>query len=731
MTKERGVYPVILCGGSGTRLWPVSTRLQPKQFIPLLGSTSLFQETVERVASLADFRMLVVVAGTSHQTWVADQLRGFPFPSAVLFEPEGRDSAPAIAAAVAFVQAQDPDGIVAIVPCDHYIPDTDAFRNDMNRAVEAADKGGIVTLGITPTEPSTAYGYINPSDAKAKVSAVRAFVEKLDEATARLYIDEGYLWNSGNFIASVEVLTTAFENCDPTLLSYVKEALDTGSHRPAGLTLGRAFRTAPKISFDYAVMEKFPDRHVVRSTMDWSDLGAWDAVHKILPKDASNNSHRGDVTFVDATNCHVRATPGTQVVAAALDGLNIIAEEDVVFVTRLDRSQFVKTVADKAKAAPQSVDTRTHGETARAWRLWLETSVFPLWWANGFDHDVGIWRESLDERTGRPTGQNIRARVQGRQTYAFARAGIKGWSGPWADVVEYGFQSIDRHYATDTGLMRTLVDAGGNSINDDVLLYDQTFVLLALSACADHDPSAEERALTFLDRIETAFRHPGGARGFKETGDYPYQSNAQMHLFEAALAWTEADGSGRWRSLADEIASLARDHLIDKQSGFIREFYTTDWSPADGDDGSIVEPGHQFEWAWLLVRWATLSDDESWIAIARDLFEAGSQGIDPVRDVAVERLDPALTITSDKARLWPQTEWLKAALILEKVGSIPASSGHVERAINAVSRYFETPVLGLWFDKMADGSGFVDEPCPASSLYHIICAIEELEGCSE
>jgi mannose-6-phosphate isomerase len=213
-----------------------------------------------------------------------------------------------------------------------------------------------------------------------------------------------------------------------------------------------------------------------------------------------------------------------------------------------------------------------------------------------------------------------------------------------------------------------------------------------------------------------ALRHPGG--GFREAGDQPFQANAHMHLLEASLAWEEA-GQADWRALSDEIAGLALGAFIDHR-GVLSEFFDADWRRAGGDDGRLVEPGHQFEWAWLLDRWGRARGRADGQLAARALHEAGRQGVDPRRACAVNALWEDLTVRDGWARLWPQTEYLKSSLAL----------GETEDALQAASglrRYLETPVRGLWRDRQGPTGGFAHGGAPATSLYHIVGAIRQLE----
>ena len=727
------VYPVIMCGGSGTRLWPASRPSRPKQFIPLTGPRSLFQETVERARRLDGFRRLTVVAGAGQAHWLTGQLAAMGVDADVILEPEGRDSAPAVAVAAHHVRDLDPDGTLVILASDHHVPDAEAFRSTIGTAAKGAQDGRIVTLGIRPREPSSAYGYIR-SEGTDEVRPVAAFVEKPDAETAQRYMDEGYLWNSGNFIARADTLLSELDTHAAEVSRGAKAALDGGRPGAHGKLLAASFAQVPKISVDYAVMERTKRAAVVPSDLEWSDLGAWDAVYATQPHDDAGNAVQGESVLVDVTNSYIRAAEGRFIVAADVDGLAIVDEDDVTFVTRLDRAQRVKDVVEELRRQARAEIDRPRPAfslTAASDRLsrWLRTAAWPLWWSLGYDRERDMWRESLSPE-GKPTGEARRARVQGRQTFVFAAARRFDWAGPWQEAVAAGCRAMETYRDAD-GFLRTRMNADGEVLDDETLLYDQTFVLLALAEGADVIEGAEEQALALMDRLDERF---GYQRGYRERGAHPFQSNAHMHLFEAAQAWFEASGGTRWRDVANGIAMLARDRFVDAEGGFLREFFDGDWLPAAGRDGGIVEPGHQFEWAWLFARWTALSNDSSWLEVAARLFDAGMKGVDPERAVALDTMDTSLRPVTERARLWHQTEWLKAALILARMGPEEERERYhdeAQRAFDALMRYLDTEVPGLWRDKLTGENTFSIEPSPASSLYHIVAAAIELKASAE
>lgn len=718
-------YPVIMCGGAGTRLWPASRPSRPKQFIPLAGNRSLFQETVARVAPLSgkDGR-LIVVGGVGHRQWIVDQLGEMEIEAQVLLEPEARDSAAAMAAAAAWVERRDAKGVVGFVASDHHIPDHDAFRAAVVEAAGGAEAGRVVTLGVAPTEPSQAYGYIKPSG--RGLSPVDRFVEKPDRTQAQAYIDAGYLWNSGNFIVSAATLIQELSAHAPAVLDAVRGALPVETDAGAGVqTLGAAFSSSPKISIDYAVMEKTARASVLEVSFDWSDLGAWDSIA------ATGEGDTGQHIFEDAEGCLVRAPDGVLVAALGVRNLAIVVEEDAVLVCELGQSQNVKKVVERIRAtSPHHLDfVRAPQEDlatgAARFADWMRVKALPVWSTLGQSTD-GAFAEVLTLE-GRALSPQRRARVQARQIFVYASAGLSGWQGPWRSIVERGLARLYADYLRPDGLCRTTLTADGRPQDETAYLYDQAFVLFALSAARSagiDDPTLEERAVRLRDALLAAAPAEGG---LIEAGDHPYQSNAHMHLLEACLGWQAAGDDAGWTALADRVVDLAMTKFIDAEGGFLREFFTADWSPAAGEDGRLVEPGHQFEWAWLLARVGRARGRDDVASAARRLYENGRKGVIERPVIAVDAMNDDGSIRSRRARLWPQTEWLKASLILAET----ATDGDRQRlmadaasALRALWLYL-TPD-GLWRDKHMPQGGFLDEPAPASSFYHIAAAFGQL-----
>ena len=690
------VYPVILCGGSGQRLWPASRPWRPKAFLALVGEESGFQAAVLRARPLViDGGGLIVVGGEQHAGLIAHQLAELGIEATVLLEPVGRDTAPAIAAAAAWVAREAPEAILAILPADHHIPDAEAFRAAVRVALPAASHGAIVTLGLRPTGPLSAYGYIRPGPGEEPVRPIAAFVEKPQAEAAAALMAQGALWNIGVFVATARTLGEEAVRWAPALAAVATAAVGDAVQDGAVVRLAPAFASATEAAFDRAVMEQTDHGAVLAVDFAWSDLGAWDAV-----------------AAAAGQRVLVRAAPGVRVAVVGLTDIAVVVEPDAVLVTALTHSQAVRDVAS-SEGPPRRYPSLA--DAARASDLWLRTAALPLWATVGVDPATGAFREALT-CDGVPDDPWRRARVQARQTFVFASAAADGLDGPWSAVARAGFAAFRARARLGTGLFAARLELDGTR-GASAGLYDHAFVLLALaglSRAAAGDHALEAEAVELLGRLQI-FRH---AAGFREVEPHPFQANAHMHLLEAALTWEGAGGQAVWGALADEIAGLALSRFIDPASGVLREFFDAQWRPLPGEAG-LIEPGHQFEWAWLLERWGVARGEARARAASRRLFEAGRRGFDPARGVIVNALWADFGVRDAGARLWPQTEHLKAALALGE------TSAALEAA-NGLAIFLDTPARGVWRERMRPDGGFVEQAAPATSLYHLYLAIREL-----
>lgn len=339
------IVPIILCGGGGTRLWPASTGGRPKPFLPLLDRTTTFAATLDRVGDADLFAPPVIVANRRHRALVAAALAEAEVAATVLLEPEARDTAPAIAAASAFVAARDPGAILLVLAADHMVRDVGGFRATVRAALPAAEAGRIVVFGIPPAAPHTGFGYIrpgNPLAGMAEIREVAAFVEKPDEAKARAYIAAGYLWNSGNFMLSAATAAAEFTAHAPGLAAAAARAVAAATAADGTFDLAEGpFAEAERISFDHAVMEKTHRAAVVEAAFDWSDLGTWSAVWEAATRDADGNAVEGDAVLLDAHRNYV-STDRQLVGILGLDDIVVVASEAAMLVAPRGRADQLK-----------------------------------------------------------------------------------------------------------------------------------------------------------------------------------------------------------------------------------------------------------------------------------------------------------------------------------------------------------------------------------------------------
>jgi mannose-1-phosphate guanylyltransferase/mannose-6-phosphate isomerase len=729
------VHPIILCGGPGARLWPVSTPERPKPFIALLGERSLFQATAQRVSRISGAGRPLVVTGVAHIEEGRRQLAAIGVEANFLIEPCGRDSGPALIAATLWVARDDPEAAVLVVAADHHIPDADAFAASVAAASAAAADGAIVTFGARPTFAATVYGYIRAGEPLPGAGAARrvdAFVEKPDAAKAAGLLRAGALWNSGNFLFRADVMLTETAAHAPEMLASVRQAVADGVHSGDAFELGPAFAQAPRVSIDVAVMEKTDRAAVLPIDHDWSDVGSWPAIWALSPHDLAGNSVEGAAVAGESEDCLVRAGPGMEVIALGLKSVAVIAEDGKVLVSDMARSADLKAALQDLRNTARGAPVAKAGEVAGRLSRWLRQSALPLWWSFGADHVGGGFHEAL-ERDLTPAGATRRTRVQARQIQVYAAAGLAGWPGPWRDAVDHGLADLFDHRQRADGLFHGLTDTRGSPLDGAGPLYDQAFVLLALATAARAWPERADdlraRGLALGAAVRQAFAHDGG--GFRaSTSRALFLADPIMHLFEASLAWIEADDIPFWNTLADELADLFLTRMYEPKGARIREAFDADWRPAPGPEGRILMPGHHYEWAWLLECWALRLGRADARAVARALYASAERGVDPASGLVVDALREDFSIDRGSSRLWPQTERVKAALLLapaEEADAAPYLASAVQAA-RASERYLDPAAPGLWTDTPIVGGAPEPAAALASSFYHIAGAILALEG---
>jgi len=361
------IIPLIMCGGAGTRLWPASREVRPKQFLPLFGARSTFQNTLLRVSDAALFSRPIVITNKAYRFMVQEQLAEIGIEADVLLEPMRRDSGPAIAAGAAFAQTRENDAVVLALAADHVVRDGGAFVAACRQGLVAANAGRIVTFGIRPERAAVEYGYIRPGAVvSGEVCAVAEFVEKPDPATAAEYIATGYFWNSGNFMFRAAVLLGEYRNVDAKSVQAVSDAVTKAGRDLGFVTLDAdAFGSAKAISIDYAVMEKTARAAVVPVACGWSDVGSWHAVWELSDKDGQGNAAQGKAVFEDSRNCNV-STDRALVALEGVDDLVVVATQDAVLVSRQKDANGLKRLVAKLKTVAPEV-TEDHLKVHRPW----------------------------------------------------------------------------------------------------------------------------------------------------------------------------------------------------------------------------------------------------------------------------------------------------------------------------------------------------------------------------
>ncbi|MBV7520812.1 mannose-1-phosphate guanylyltransferase/mannose-6-phosphate isomerase [Ensifer sp. ENS12] len=369
-TTEKKITPVLLAGGAGSRLWPVSRDRLPKQFQPLVGTLSTYQQTLKRVSDTNLYLDPLVITNEDFRFFAKRQAEEVGVHATVALEPARRDSAAAMAIAAVVASRRMRDGLVLALAADHVILDDDLFTNAVKVGQKAATEGHIVVFGLAPTEPRTSYGYIKPGSAIGDISdlyVVDAFVEKPDVNTALEYLEKGFLWNSGNFLFRADVMINELATFAPDILAAAHASVDKASSDLGFLRLDReSFEASPKDSIDYAVIERSNRIAVVRGHFPWSDIGSWDAIWEVTTKDDGKNVIEGDGLALGSEGCLVHSNGILTTVVGAKD-LVVVSTKDAVLVVPKSHAQEVKGLVERLKATGHNAVTELHKRTYRPW----------------------------------------------------------------------------------------------------------------------------------------------------------------------------------------------------------------------------------------------------------------------------------------------------------------------------------------------------------------------------
>ena len=717
------IHPVILCGGSGTRLWPLSTPARPKQFLLLTSNESMIQDTVDRVAAplhpSLSFDVPMIIGSKRHQVVLDEK---FPAAKKIL-EPFGRNSAPAVAAACL---AYDPDDLVLILSADHDIQDVTAFHDAIFAAAEAASQDAIVTFGIQPSHPATGYGYIKAGQAAGDGTAlpVDAFVEKPDFETAQSYLADGsYYWNAGIFLFKARVMQMALRAHAPDVLKGVEAAMGPLDTEQIHLD-PTAFATSPSISIDYAVMEKAENVKTVPVNMGWSDVGGFRALHELLTESDRDNYTYGPVHVVESEGVYVRSE-GPAVSVSGVSDLVIVATENEVMITPSKDDVSVKALGTEVQTHRHRLGfSQSLRDAARTW-LW---EAFDVWAKVAWDEQRGGFIERLG-MDGKPDiDANRRTRVQARQVFSFAKAVEFGWPNQKAarTLVERGLEHLDTKLRHPEGGWVHLTSADEAILDQKRALYDHAFIILAGSAA--YQATQSERALVIAEDavayVEAHLKdsdHGGWSQA--DPVELPRKANPHMHMLEAMLAYYDATGRAQALELASETVRLFETRYFNPANDVMGEFFTADWQAEASIDATVFEPGHHYEWAALLYMYDQLTGHDTLSWRRRLIRRADQSGRNPKTGFAVNAVHANGTFSNSNGRLWHQIELFRAYLMHPGLAHRAKAEALIERIFQT---YLNAGPKGGWVDEIdADGNS-VSDTVPASMLYHAVTAFAPL-----
>ncbi|MEZ5871921.1 MAG: AGE family epimerase/isomerase [Nitratireductor sp.] len=779
------IIPVIMAGGIGSRLWPLSRQDKPKQFLTIMGKQSLLQQTVGRVLEdgnpLGIERMIVVTnRDFAHETM--EQLSGFPeIEFDFIFEPAVRNTGPAMAAAAVHVNRNYPGSVMVMLAADHHIVFKSEFLRLLAVAANAASDDSILTFGIRPDRPETGYGYIKFEDNGTELCTVAEFVEKPDHKTAAKWVASGdYLWNSGMFCFEDKTLLDAYELHCKDVLEGIKLSYENAQTSGSGIFLSAdEYENCRSISIDYAIMEHSSNIKVVPASIGWSDVGGWNQIAELAELDPSEQV--GRTMLIQSTNNHFH-TGEKLVVAIGVDNLVVVDTSDAMLVMHRDRSQEVRQVYESLKAQAddliatpfRQMSTRQKASyNQQRIRRWLVDDALPLWLNIGWDRRHGGFIENFD-RTGHPRESDPRrVRVLARQLYAFSRAKLLGWQVNCTPVLKNAMDFLRQHAQSEDGGWVYTLGADGRAIDQSVHTYDQAFVLFGLSwaykATGSTDAlemirqtvdfvdehlcdkvnggyfdtpqsrtlshELETKRLVFEDQpvSQSPIREPGfaDASAIFTSRSRPVikNLNPHMHLLEAFLALYEATGDRSYLDRSAAIVAPLKNTALDGQLGALPEIYDASLAPLSVDAGQWCEPGHHFEWAHLLLSYGRLVGEDM-SEQARKLFSfAEAFGISPVTGLVIDRMSPEGKAIEDTSRLWPQLERLRCMLALRKTG-MDIFEDKIEMCVQSVfEAYLDPAPDGMWEDKIDARGRIISKEIPQSSFYHIVAAFTDyLEG---
>lgn len=732
------ILPIILCGGSGSRLWPLSRSTAPKQFHKLAGDKTMLCETLDRVSTRLPenlYQPARVIGAAQFEALITEQSQASTTDiDRIILEPCMRDTCAAVAASISDIANSNPDQIILVLPSDHHVADVTGFSSVVKRAAQSvAQDGGIMTIGITPNRPETQFGYIERASGDGPIYDVERFREKPDIAAAKAYLALGtFFWNAGIFMFRAKDMAQEFERQQPAIWKQATLAATSGKIEQKCLFLDSAsFEACEKISIDYGIMENAKLIRTVQAAFDWSDLGSWNQLHETAQKDNKGNVIIGDVVSTGVYNSYIRIEDRPAAIAG-IDDIVVVSQPDALMIVHREKSYLVKDLHGMISktAWPPKIMNMSGKQIPYLNQIhdWVFNHALPYWALKGIDYEYGGVHEALDY-AGQPVDLgHKRLRVLARQIYSYAQAHMLGWDGNCEKILDHLVDSlINTGWHQDGGFIH-LFNLDGSVQDDTRDTYDHCFVLLAFANLwsATKSPLAMkwgQKTLQFMDD-HLADQESGG---FFETTERKGQrrANPHMHFFEAMIAWYEATGEKAYLDRASDIITLFKTKFFDHENWRLHEFFDENWNPLDNEI-NMVEPGHHYEWVWLLLKYAKLTGDSSLKEYARKLYATAlSFGHYPATDAVALRMQFDGSELSDSSRMWCQTEGLKAALAMKEHG-MNVDGNLATRMLDQIfNRYLNTPQYGGWYDAADKDGRIVSTNMPTSTFYHVLCAFAE------
>ncbi|MGE3307195.1 MAG: AGE family epimerase/isomerase [Rhizobiaceae bacterium] len=727
----------VMSGGVGSRLWPLSREDNPKQFHQLAGEGSMLLKTLRRLAARENGETPVyLIAAERHAERVRSDLASVNLAGGgAIFEPVGRNTAPAVAIAALHTLATYGDAPVLVVPSDHEISTVEQFWATVEKGLPAVRDNRIVVFGVRPETPETGYGYIQVAAGEtAAVMDVAKFVEKPDYETAERYLKSGeHYWNTGIFLFGAGAIRDAFLVLKPDIWAACEAAYNAARQDVTGLYLpAEQYGQVPSISIDYAIMERAERVAMVPAQFRWSDLGSWQSLLEVSPSDKDGNVVVGDVVAIDCANSYLRSD-GRLLSAIGMKDFAIVSTVDATFVAPVSHSQNVKKIVEQLEKSGR-LETRftpSHDRVIEpgSWRRrvahWMFEETLPLWSTAGVDRMHGGFHEALG-LDGRPIVKPKRVRTLARQVYAFAVAKERGWTGPADELIAHGVDFLARHARSQGGGWVRVLQPDGTVADPVEDAYDHACILLALAHAhrAGHPDALRlgEETFRFLDE----HLEDSSLAGFLDATDGTPQrrSNPHMHLLEAFLAWHAVTGERSFLRRASRIVELFRSTFFDADSWTVGEFFDDRWKPSEGLKGQWTEPGHHFEWASLLVDFSDRSGQGELIGLARKVYaSAVANGLNRATGLAYGAVSREGIPLDGVSRSWPQAEAIKAAIALDgRTG--PDLKPEIEARVGRLFRWHIDPApTGLWIDRIDERGRSQATEVPASIFYHLVFAL--------